>query len=64
MDCFGVPGLSLDWSIQTKKRGGFVRLQVGSVLSKGLIRGRLWVAGKELITRVVGGAISGTCIYL
>ena len=34
------------------------------VLSKGCIRRRQWEAGELLITRAVGEATSGTCIYL
>lgn len=61
MDCFGFPGLSPDWSVQTKKSRRLINF-VG-VLSKGHAKGESWEAGL-LITKAAGEVISGTFICL
>ena len=41
MECFGVPGLRPNWSLQTKMSGV-------------LVKGRLWAAEKALVCRATG----------
>lgn len=60
MECFGFPKLRPDRSIQTKKSRVLVISE--GVLSEGHTRERSWEAGDTVITRGVGGIISGTYI--
>ena len=52
MECLGVPGLSLDWFIHTKKSGLLVSTM--GVLSKGCTWGRPWEAEETLLQGLLG----------
>lgn len=52
MECFGVPGLMPDWSIQTKESEDFI--SCAGVLSKGRTRGRTWGVRETCSQRLQG----------
>lgn len=57
-----VPGLRLDWSIQTKENRFLIISNGDGVLSKGNKRGKSWEA-EETITRGLWGGSYQECVY-